>query len=87
MDVHAYVLVNVDPVQTQKVMERLRGISGAVVREVIGPYDIVVELEAEAVEYITATLREKIRPIPGVTSTVTLQSIETGTSTSTKAWE
>ena len=87
MSIHAYVLVNVDPVQTPKVLERLSGISGAVVREVIGPYDIVVEFEAEAVEYITATLRNKIRPVPGVTSTVTLQSIETGTGTSTKAWE
>ena len=87
MSVHAYILVNVDPPETQNVLERLRGISDAIVREVIGPFDIVVELESEAVEYVTATLRNRIRPIPGVTSTVTLESIDTGIGSSAKAWE
>ena len=73
---HAYILINVDPQRTVAVLERLRAIPGAHVHEVLGPYDIVVELEAEAPEYITSTLREKIRPVPGVESTVTCTWME-----------
>lgn len=73
---HAYVLINVDPTRTEAVMGRLAAIPGARAHEVLGPYDIVVELEAEAPEYVTRTLREKIRPIPGVTSTVTCTWME-----------
>ncbi len=73
---HAYVLINTDPTRTMAVVERLSAIPGARVHEVLGPYDIVVELEAEAPEYITRTLREKVRPIPGVTSTVTCTWME-----------
>ena len=42
MAVNAYVLLTVDPADTQAVVDRLRAISGAYVREVLGPYDIVV---------------------------------------------
>ena len=73
---HAYVLINVDPTRTTAVVERLSAIPGARVHEVLGPYDIVVELEAEAQEYVTQALREKIRPIPGITSTVTCTWME-----------
>ena len=73
---HAYVLINADPTRTDAVVERLSAIPGSRVHEVLGPYDIVVELEAEATEYITRTLREKIRPIPGITSTVTCTWME-----------
>lgn len=71
MPTSAYILITVDPAQTQKVAERLRTIPRAVVKEVLGPYDFVVELEADAPENITQILRAKIRPVPGVTSTVT----------------
>jgi DNA-binding Lrp family transcriptional regulator len=71
MAVSAYILINVDPARTQVVLERLRAIPGAVVREVLGPYDIVVELERDTPEDLTAVLRAKIRSVPGVTSTVT----------------
>jgi DNA-binding Lrp family transcriptional regulator len=73
---HAFILINVDPTRTDAVMERLTAIPGSRVHEVLGPYDIVMELESEAPEYITKALREKIRPIPGVTSTVTCTWIE-----------
>jgi len=68
---HAYILITVDPAQTQRVVERLRAIPGSQVHEVLGPYDMVMELEADASEYITTILREKIRPVTGVRSTVT----------------
>ena len=73
---HAYILIGAEPAQTQRVMDRLRAIPGARVHEVLGPYDIVIELEVEAPEYITLVLREKIRPIPGILSTVTCTWIE-----------
>jgi len=46
--VGAYVLINVEPARTQEVLGRLRAIPGALVREVLGSYDVVLELEAEA---------------------------------------
>jgi DNA-binding Lrp family transcriptional regulator len=71
MAANAYVLINVAPASTGAVVERLRAIAGAVVREVLGPYDVIVELEADTQEDITAILRHKIRPLYGITNTVT----------------
>lgn len=71
MAANAYILITVEPAQTRAVGERLRTIPGALVREVLGPYDFVVEIEADTEEDLTAVLRNKIRPISGVTSTVT----------------
>ena len=73
---HAYILINVEPTRTSEVVERLKAIPGALVREVLGSYDIVLELEADAPEYMTHILREKVRPVRGVLSTVTLTWIE-----------
>ncbi len=66
MAANAYILINVEPASTRTVSERLREISGAVVNEVFGPYDFVVDLEADTPEDITAVLRTKIRPISAV---------------------
>ena len=71
MAANAFVLINVDPENTQAVMDQLERIPGAVVHEVLGPYDIVVDMEAATQEDLTGTLRNKIRPIHGVTNTVT----------------
>ncbi len=74
---YAYVLVNTDPTRTTAVIERLKGIPRSRVREVLGPYDIVVELEEEGPEYLAKTVREKIRVVPGVISTVTCTWVDT----------
>jgi len=71
MAANAYILVNVEPASTQAVVRQLRSIPGTVVREVLGPYDAVVELEADTQEDITSILRNKIRAIKGITNTVT----------------
>ena len=71
MATNAYVLITVDPKRTQEVVERLRGVAGTSVREVLGPYDIVVELEADTEEDLTAMIRHKVRPVSGITNTVT----------------
>lgn len=71
MSANAYVLVTVDPTLTKEVTERLRAIPRAIVREVLGPYDLVMELESDSPENLTAILQQKVRPVRGVTSTVT----------------
>ena len=71
MAANAYVLLTIEPARTQAVVERLRAIGQAIVHEVIGPYDVVVELEADTPEDLTGILQSKIRPIQGVTSTLT----------------
>ena len=73
---HAYVLINVEPTATAAVVERLQAIPGALLREVLGPYDIVLELEADGPEYLTHLLREKVRPVPGILATVTCTWME-----------
>ena len=71
MAANDYILVNAGPKHTEEVIERSEAITGAVVHEVLGPYDFVVGLEADTQEEITAILRHKIRAIKGVTNTLT----------------
>ncbi len=71
MAANAYVLIKLDPAQTSAVVQRLQDISGALVRQVLGPYDLIVELEADTHEDIGVIVRTKIRPVPGVHETIT----------------
>lgn len=72
MPARAYVLITLETALTQQVVDRLKKVKAAVaVHEVIGPYDVVVELEADTYEDLTAALRQQIRPIQGVRTTVT----------------
>lgn len=77
MAVKAYILITVETALTKDVLARLQMLEEAVeVHEVLGPYDIVVELEADRFEDVTSTLREKVRPIEGVKNTVTCVDVE-----------
>ncbi len=71
MAVNSYILINVEPSMTRSVLDQLQSIPGAVVHEVLGPFDAIVDLETDTQEDATAILRNKIRPIHGVTNTVT----------------
>jgi len=71
MAANAYILINIQPAKTIAVVQKLRAIPGAIVHEVMGPYDAVVELESDSQEDITAILRNKIRSVDGVTNTIT----------------
>ncbi len=71
MAVNAYILINVKPERIPEVVERLRALPGGIVREVLGPYDVVVELEAGTEEDLTGILRHDISPIQGITNTAT----------------
>lgn len=76
MSANAYVLVTVDPAKTSEVADRLKSIPRALVREVMGPYDIIVELEEDSTAEVGRVVVSGIRSISGVISTVTCIWIE-----------
>jgi DNA-binding Lrp family transcriptional regulator len=68
----AYVLIGTDPSKTKVIVTQLREIPGIrEVNEVIGPYDVVAEVDIREMSDMTTILRQKIRSIEGVKSTVT----------------
>ena len=75
MVANAYVLLDVEPQRTSEVLKRLQAIPRGIVQEVLGPYDMVVELAEDTSVDITSTIR-KIRSIPGVTNTITCMWVE-----------
>ncbi len=73
----AYILVTADPGHTPDLARKLAAIPGATeVHEVMGPYDIVLELEADELEDVTNVLRHAIRPLEGVLNTVTCVTMD-----------
>jgi DNA-binding Lrp family transcriptional regulator len=73
MAVKAYVLIVTDPVQTKNVLRRIRELETVKASyEVMGPYDIVVEIEANDLAEIPPILGEGIRRIDGIESTTSL---------------
>lgn len=71
--IKAYVLVVTDPGKTRHVFEEIRKVSGVTeVHEVMGPYDIVAEIEAENLQEVPTILGEHIRSIDGIQSTTSL---------------
>lgn len=79
--VTAYILVKTEPGAADAVAERLaETIEGALVRRVLGTYDIVMSLEADGQEYITAVMRDHVRVVDGVTDSEALIWYEEGPS-------
>jgi DNA-binding Lrp family transcriptional regulator len=73
--VKAYVLIVTDPGATKSVFESLRKIEGLVeLHEVMGPYDIVAEIDVPNLVDVPPILSSKIRGIPGIQSTTSLVS-------------
>ena len=66
MAVNAYILINVELERIPGVLERLGAIPGGIVREVVGPYDVVVELEADTEEDLAGVLRHKSTRFQGL---------------------
>ncbi len=71
MAANAYILINLEPAKTRAALDKLSALPGAIVQEVLGPYDAIVEVEADTQEDITALLRNRVRAIDGVVNTVT----------------
>lgn len=75
MAVKAYVLVVTDPGATKRVYEALTKVSGVTeVHEVMGPYDIIAEIEVANLVDVPPILSSQIRSIPGIQSTTSLVS-------------
>jgi DNA-binding Lrp family transcriptional regulator len=73
--VKAYVLIVTDPGATKGVYDALRSIQGVVeLHEVMGPYDIVVEIEVPQLVDVPPILSTQIRTISGIQSTTSLVS-------------
>jgi DNA-binding Lrp family transcriptional regulator len=71
--IKAYVLIVTDPGKTKHVLDQIDGLQGIeAVHEVMGPYDIVVEISADNLQDIPRVLGDGIRPIEGVQSTTSL---------------
>lgn len=76
--VKAYVLVVANPGATKHVYQALQGVPGVVeCHEVMGPYDIVVEIEVENLSDVPPILSDHIRTITGVESTTSLVTFPT----------
>jgi DNA-binding Lrp family transcriptional regulator len=73
--VKAYILVVTDPGATRRVFEALREVPDVTeLHEVMGPYDIIVEIQVENLVDMPPILSNQIRSIPGVQSTTSLVS-------------
>ena len=71
--VKAYVLIVANPGATKQVYTALQHVKGIVeCHEVMGPYDIVAEIEVENLSDVPPILSDHIRTIPGVESTTSL---------------
>ncbi|HKS91983.1 MAG TPA: Lrp/AsnC ligand binding domain-containing protein [Tepidiformaceae bacterium] len=71
--IKAYVLVVTNPGATKDVFAAINKIEGVrELHEVMGPYDIVVELEVGSLRDVPSILSDKIRTIPGIESTTSL---------------
>ncbi len=71
--IKAYVLVVANPGATKSVYAALQQVNGVVeCHEVMGPYDIVAEIEVEDLSDVPGILSDHIRTIVGVESTTSL---------------
>ncbi|MGB9761634.1 MAG: Lrp/AsnC family transcriptional regulator [Caldimicrobium sp.] len=72
MPIRAYVLINTQIGQTQEVVEELKKIPEVKRLDVImGPYDIIVEVEVPHYEDISKLLLEKFQSISAINHTMT----------------
>ena len=71
--IRAYILIVASPGETQAVFDALASIEDVKqAHQVIGPYDIVAEIEVEDLADIPPILSEHIRTIAGVEGTTSL---------------
>lgn len=71
--VKTYVLIVTDPGATHRVAVAIRTLQYVTeVHEVMGPYDIVAEIETAGLNDIPAILADQIRRLDGIQSTTSL---------------
>ncbi len=71
--VKAYVLIVTSPGATRRVALAVKALEHVIeVHEVMGPYDIVAEIEMESLQDVPTLLAEHIRTLDGIQSTTSL---------------
>jgi len=71
--IKAYVLVVTNPGATKDVVAKLKSIPGVQeLHEVMGPYDVVIEIEVESLSDVPPILSDRIRTVEGIESTTSL---------------
>ena len=71
--IKAYILIVANPVATAQVYDALQKVEGVTkCSQVMGPYDIVVEIEVEDLADVPPILGSHIRTIEGVENTTSL---------------
>ena len=70
--VRAYVLIEMAAGHSRDLVNTLRG-QGAIrgVDRVTGPYDVIVEVEAEGIDALSQVVTDRIHSVKGVLRTIT----------------
>lgn len=77
--VKAYIQVSVEPGKTRSVLSEGLKVPGVVEGHVVlGPYDVMLELELDTVSALMQTIEQKLHHIQGVRGTTTVICFETG---------
>jgi DNA-binding Lrp family transcriptional regulator len=72
MAVQAYVLIQTEVGKAAKVANEVRSISGVnSAEDVTGPYDVIVQAEADSVDDLGKLVVAKIQAVEGITRTLT----------------
>lgn len=77
--VKAYIQISAEPGKTRNVLNTGLKIPGVVEGHIVlGPFDVMLELEQDTVSALMNTVEQKIHQIPGIRSTSTVICFETG---------
>ncbi len=70
--IKAFVLIVVDPAETQRVYAALQAVDGiSEVYQVMGPYDLVAVIDAPSITQVPSLISQHIRIVEGIESTTT----------------
>ena len=77
--IKAFVLIVVDPTETQSVFDALSAVDGITeVYHVMGPYDLVAVLETSSITDVPTLISTHIRTVEGIESTTTCVTFPEG---------
>ena len=72
MTVHAYVLIQTDIGKAAQVAQQVSGIDGVLTAEAVtGPYDVIVQAEAQSMNDLGRMVVGDVQLIEGITRTIT----------------
>ena len=77
MALRAYVLIQTEVGKSTSVATRVSEIEGVITAEdVTGPYDVIVEAEAESIDELGRMVVSKLQLIEGITRTLTCPVVD-----------